>query len=54
MDDLRQYSRKENELESIVFWRNMRMWLAIENSAILVMKKDKIVKAVGIELPGSG
>ena len=56
MDDLKLYSRSEKGLDSLiqtvrVFSEDIRMEFGIEKSAMLVMKKGKIVKSVGIELP---
>ena len=56
MDDLKLYSRSEKGLDSLVqtvcvFSEDIGMELGIENCAMLVMEKGKIVKSVGIELP---
>ena len=50
------YSRREKGLDSLVqtvrvFSEDIRMEFGIEKCAMLVMKKGKIVKSVGIELP---
>ena len=57
MDDLKLYSRNEKGLDSLVqtvrvFSEDIGMEFGIERCAILVMEKGKIVKSVGIELPG--
>ena len=57
MDDLKSYSRNEKGLDSLVqtvrvFSEDMGMEFGIEKCAMLVMEKGKIVKSVGIELPG--
>ena len=56
MDDLKLYSRNEEELDSIVqtiriFRKDIGMEFGIEKCAMLVIEKEKIVKLVGIELP---
>ena len=56
MDDLKLYSRTEKGLDSLVqtvcvFSENIGMEFGVEKCAMLVMKKGKIVKSVGIELP---
>ena len=56
MDDLKLYSRCEKELNSLVqtvrvFSEDIGMEFGIENCAMLVMEKGKIVKSVGTELP---
>ena len=56
MDDLKLYSRSGKELNSLVqtvrvFSEDIGMKFGIENCAMLVMEKGKIVKSVGIELP---
>ena len=56
MDDLKLYSRSEKGLDSLVqtvcvFSEDVGMEFGIEKCAMLVMKKGKIVKSVGIELP---
>ena len=56
MDDLKLYSRSEKGLDSLVqtvrvFSKGTGMEFGIEKCATLVMKKRKIVKSVGIELP---
>ena len=56
MDDLKLYSRNENELDSLVqtihiFSKDMGMEFDIEKCAMLVIEKGKIVKSVGIEVP---
>ena len=57
MDDLKLYSRSEKGLDSLVqtvrvFSEDIGMEFGIEKCAMLVMEKGKIVKSVGIELPG--
>ena len=56
MDDLKLYSRNEKGLDSVqtvrVFSEDVGMEFGIEKCAMLVMEKGKIVKSVGIELPG--
>ena len=56
MDDLKLYSQSEKALDSLVqtvhvFSGDVGMEFGIENCAMLVMEKGKIVKSVGIELP---
>ena len=56
MDNLKLYSRSEKGLDSLVqivriFSENIGIEFGIEKSAMLVMKKRKIVKSVGIDLP---
>ena len=56
MDDLKLYSRNKKELDSLVqtiriFNKNIGMEFVIEKCAMLVIKKGKIMKSVGIELP---
>ena len=58
MDDLKQYSRSEKGLDSLVlvprvcvFSKDIGMEFGIEKWAMLVMEKGKIVKSVSIELP---
>ena len=56
MDDLKLYSQSEKALDSLVqtvcvFSEDIGMEFGIENCAMLVMEKGKIVKSVGIELP---
>ena len=56
MDDLKLYSRSEKRLDSLVqtvrvFSEDIGMKFGIGKCAMLVMKKRKIVKSVGIELP---
>ena len=56
MDDLKLYSRNENELDSLVqtihiFSKDIGMEFDIEKCAMLVIEKGKIVKSVGIEVP---
>ena len=58
MDDLKLYSRNEKGLDSLVktvpvFSEDIGMEFGIEKCAMLVMEKGKIVRSVGIELPGS-
>ena len=57
MDDLKLYSRNEKGLDSLVqtvrvFSEDIGMEFGIEKCAMLVMEKGKIVKSVGMELPG--
>ena len=57
MDDLKLYSRNERGLDSLVqtvcvFNEDIGMRFGREKCAMLVMEKGKIVKSVGIELPG--
>ena len=57
MDDLKLYIRNEKGLDPLVqavhvFSEDTGMEFGIEKCAMLVMKKEKIVKSVGIELPG--
>ena len=57
MDDLKLYSRNEKELDSLVqtihiFSKNIGMEFSIEKRAVLEIEKGKIVKSIGIELPG--
>ena len=56
MDDLKLYSRREKGLDSLVqtvrvLSKDIGMEFGIEKCTMLVMKKGKIVKSVGIELP---
>ena len=56
MDDLTLYSKNERALDSHnqtvrTFSENTGMPFRIDKSAMLVMKKGKIVKSDGIELP---
>ena len=56
MDDLKFYSRSEKGLDSLVqtvcvFSEDIGMEFGIEKCAMLVTKKGKILKSVGIELP---
>ena len=56
MDDLKLYSRSGKGLDSLVqtvsvFSEDTRMEFGKEKCAMLVMKKGKIVKSIGIELP---
>ena len=56
MDYLKLYSRNETGLDSLVqtirvFIEDIGMEFGIENCAMLVIAKGKIVKLVGIELP---
>ena len=56
MDDLKLYSRSEKGLDSLVqtvrvFREDIGIEFGIEKCAMLVMKKGRIVKSVGIELP---
>ena len=57
MDDLKLYSQSEKGLDSLVqtvcvFSEDIGMEFGIEKCAMLLMEKGKIVKSVGIELPG--
>ena len=57
MDDLKMYSRSEKGLDSLlqtvcVFSEDIGMEFGIERCAMFVIEKGKIVKLVGIELPG--
>ena len=57
MNDLKLYSRDEKGLDSLVqtvrvFSEDIGMEFAIEKCEMLVNEKGKIVKSVGIELPG--
>ena len=56
MDDLKLYSKSKRTLDSLIqsvqiFSKDIGMQLGIDKSAILVMKKGKIVKSYGTELP---
>ena len=56
MDDLKLYSKSKRALDSLIqtvqiFSKDIGMQLGIDKSAILVMKKGKIVKSDGTELP---
>ena len=56
MDDLKLYSKSEKELDSLIqtvriFSEDIGMEFGIEKCAMLVMKRGKIVKSEGIELP---
>ena len=53
MDDLKLYSRSENRLNSLVqtVREDIGMEFGIEECAMLVTEKGKMVKSVGIELP---
>ena len=57
MDDLKLHSRNEEGLDSLVqtvcvFSEDLGMEFGIEECAMLVMEKGKIVKSIGIESPG--
>ena len=57
MDDLKLYSRNEKGFDSLVqtlhvFSEDIGMEFGIEKCGMLVMEKGKIVKSVGIDLPG--
>ena len=57
MDDLKLYSQSEKWLDSLVqtvrlFSEDIGLEFGIKNCAALVMEEGKIVKSVGIELPG--
>ena len=56
MDDLKLYSRSQKGLDSLqtvrVFSEYIGLEFGIEKCAMLVVEKGKIVKSVGIELPG--
>ena len=56
MDDLKLYSKSEKALDSLIqtvriFSTDIGMQFGIDKCAILVMKKGKIVKSDGIQLP---
>ena len=56
MDDLKLYSKSESVLNSLiqtvrVFSKDIGMQFGIDKCAMLVMKKGKIVKSDGIQLP---
>ena len=56
MDDLKSYSKSKRTLDSLIqsvqiFSKDIGMQLGIDKPAILVMKKGKIVKSDGTELP---
>ena len=56
VDDLKLYSRNERELNTLVqkiciFSEDRGMEFGIEQCAIIVIEKGKIVKSVGVELP---
>ena len=56
MDDLKLYTKSKRALDSLIqtvqiFSKDIGMQLGIDKSAILVMKKGKIVKPDGTELP---
>ena len=56
MDDLKLYSRRQKELDSLVqkvrvFSEDIGMEYGITKCAMTVMEKGEIVKSVGIELP---
>ena len=57
-DDLKLYSRIEEELDSLVqiisiFSRNMGMEFGIKKCEMLLIERGKIVESVGIEIPDS-
>ena len=57
MDDLKLYSQNEEGLDSLVqtvrvFSEDIGIEFGVEKCVMLVMDKGKIVKSVGIELPG--
>ena len=57
MDDSKLYSRNKKELDSLVqiihiFSKDIGMEFGIEKCSLAVTEKGKIVKSVGIELPG--
>ena len=56
MDDLKLYTKSKRALDSLIqtvqiFSKDIGMQLGIDKSAILVMKKGKIVQSDGTELP---
>ena len=56
MDDLKLYSKSEKALDSLIqtvriFSTDIGMQFGIDKCAMLVMKKGKIVKSDGIQLP---
>ena len=56
MDDPKLYSKSDKPLNSLIqtvkiFSEDIRMQFEIEKGAVLVMKKEEIVKSGGIELP---
>ena len=56
MDDLKLYSKSEKALDSLIqtvriFSTDIGMHFGIDKCAMLVMKKGKIVKLDGIQLP---
>ena len=56
MDDLKLYSKTEKTLDSLVqtvciFSTDIKMEFGIENCAVLVLKRGKVVKSEGIKLP---
>ena len=58
MDDLKLYSKSEMALDSLIqtvriFNDNIGMQFGIDKCAMLVMKKGKIVKSDGIQLPNN-
>ena len=56
MDDLKLYSKSEKALDSLIqtvtiFSKDIGMQFGIDKCAMLVMKKGRIVKSDGIQLP---
>ena len=56
MDDLKLYSKSEKALDCLIqttriFSEDIGMQFGIDKCAMLVMKKGKIVKSDGIQLP---
>ena len=56
MDDLKLYAKNEKELDSLVqtvrvFSNDIGMQFGLDKCAVLIMKRGKIVKSEGIELP---
>ena len=58
MDDLKLYSKTEKTLDSLIktvriFSTDIKMEFGIEKCAILVLKREKVVKSEGIKLPNN-
>lgn len=56
MDEVKLYGKDENEVDSLVqtvriFGNDVGMNFGINKCAVRVMKRDRMVKSVGIELP---
>ena len=56
MDDLKLYAKTEETMESLiqtvrVFNKDIGLQFGLENCSFLTMKRGKIVKSDGIELP---